>query len=399
MPRRILFLAALLALPAFAQTSDPVPETPPAPVPEAAPAANTDNPTPEAAPPSTDNPAPEAPTPPAAADNATPEVSPLLPAPAPEMTPTQRLTQFRHDQINLLALRGDPGSLLAASLMASADAGDKARPNALQSPALLKRAQNNGAESALVWWVTAAFDCHATPNDCPHPETLQKLESIEADNAAVWTLSLWHAQKRKDAAAARAALASAAQAKNYNDHFGTLIDTIYEALGVLPIGPEVLNATGQNVSADGYRLISAAGTAAGVALPGYFAISDACKGADANDAALIADCLAVAKKMELSGSINSQNAGLGLKMVLEPAGPEQDATRARQRVLSWQILRISDLGDRLAADPALSHLYTQALNESGDESAGVLAVLRSQGVALEPPPGWKSPQVTAPPTP
>ncbi len=29
MPRCILFLAALLALPAFAQTSDPVPETPP----------------------------------------------------------------------------------------------------------------------------------------------------------------------------------------------------------------------------------------------------------------------------------------------------------------------------------------------------------------------------------
>ncbi len=284
----------------------------------------------------------------------------MLPAPAPEMTPAQRLTQFRHDQINLLALRGDSGSLLAAALLASADAGDKARPNALQSPALLKRAQNNGAESALVWWVTAAFDCHATPSACPHPETLQKLEGIEADNAAVWTLSLWRAQKGKDAAAARAALASAAQAKNYNDHFGTLIDTIYEALGVLPIGPEVLNATGQSVSADGYRLISAAGTAAGVALPGYLAISDACKGADGNDAGLIADCLAVAKKMELSGSINSQNAGLGLKMALEPAGPEQDATRARQRVLSWQILRISDLGDRLAADPALSHLYTQA---------------------------------------
>ena len=103
--------------------------------------------------------------------------------------------------------------------------------------------------------------------------------------------------------------------------------------------------------------------------------------------------------MELSGSINSQNAGLNLKMTLEPPGPEQDATRARQRVVSWQILRISDLGDRLAADPALSHLYTQALNESGDESAGVLAVLRSQGVALEPPPGWKAPQAAAPPTP
>lgn len=369
MPRCILFLTVLLALPAFAQTSDPVPD------------AST---TPEAAPVTVASPAPEA-----AAE----------PVQAPEMTPVQRLTQFRHDQINLLALHGDAGSLLTAALMASADAGDKNRPAALQSPALLKRAQTAGAESALVWWVTAAFDCHATSKNCPHPETLQKLASTDAENSAVWTLSLWRAQQAKDAPAARAALASAAQAKSYNDHFGTLIDTIYEAQGVLPIGVEILNATGQDVSADGFRLVSAAGIAAAVALPGYIAIGDACKGADANDTGLVTDCLAVAQNMELSGSINSQNAGLSLKMAILPPGPERDAARARQLALSWQTLRISDLGDRLAADPAVTRVYTQALNESGDESAGVLAVLRSQGVALEPPADWRPPQVGAAPTP
>ena len=367
MSRCILFLSALLALPAFAQTTDPAPAAPLAA--DVAPAA-------EAAPATAATPAPEA-----------------APAPiTPEMTPEQKLTQLRHDQINLLALRGDAGSLLAAALMANADADDKRRPAALKSPALLKRAQTVGADNVLVWWVTASADCHGAIKTCPHPETLQKLETLDAGNAAVWALSLWRAQQANDAPAARAALASAAQATKYNDYFGAVIDDLYEAAGILPISNDLLNATGQNVSMSGYRLISAAGIAAAMVQTEGAAIRNACKVADASDAALLADCLSVAQKMELSGSINSQNLGMSLKMTLLPSGPERDAARARQRALSWQTLRISDLGDLLAANPAVSRVYTQALNESGSESAAVLAVLRSQGIALEPPADWQPPQ-------
>ena len=70
-----------------------------------------------------------------------------------------------------------------------------------------------------------------------------------------------------------------------------------------------------------------------------------------------------------------------------------------RRALAWQTLRISDLGDRLAADPVVSRVYTQALNESGNESAAVLAVLRSQDVALEPPADWQPSQPQTPLTP
>ena len=52
------------------------------------------------------------------------------PPPSPEMPPAQLLAQFHHDEINLLALRGDAHSLLAAALMAQGDAGDPARPKA-----------------------------------------------------------------------------------------------------------------------------------------------------------------------------------------------------------------------------------------------------------------------------
>jgi hypothetical protein len=375
MSRCILFLTALLALPAFAQSSDP---TPP-PVSDVAP---------EAAPPAEAQAAPEAAPAPAPASAPAPAAAPVT----PEMTPEQKLTQLRHDQINLLALRGDAGSLVAAVLMAGADADDKRRPPALKSPALLKRAQTVGADNVLVWWVTASLDCRSATKTCPHPETLQKLETLDAGNAAVWALSLWRAQQGNDAPAARAALASAAQATKYNDYFGTVIDDLYEAQGILPMSNDLLNATGQNVSVSGYRLIFAAGIAAAMVQTEGAAIRNACKSADPSDTALIADCVAVAQKMELSGSINSQNSGLSLKMALLPSGPERDAARARQRALAWQTLRISDLGDRLATNPTVSRVYTQALNESGNESSAVLAVLRSQGVALEPPADWQPPQ-------
>jgi hypothetical protein len=380
MARCILFLFALLALPALAQTTDPAPAAESAPPPEAAA---------PAAPPSSDEPT---------APESAPVPAPATPA-IPEMTAEQKLTQFRHDQINLLALRGDAGSLLAAALMAGADANDKRRPVALKTPALLKRAQTAGADDALVWWVTASTECHSAIKSCPLPETSQKLESIDGENAAVWTLSLWRARQANDAPAARAALASAAQAKKYNDYFGALIDDLYEAEGILPMSADLLNATGQNVSSDGYRLISAAGIVAALVQTTGAAVRDACKEPDANDAALVTDCLAVAQKMELSSSINSQNLGLSLKMALLPSGPERNAAQTRQRALSWQTLRISDLGDRLAADRAVSRVYTQALSESGSESAAVLAVLRSQGVSLEPPSDWQPPQTEAAPKP
>lgn len=340
MQRCILFLGLLLALPASAQLADPA----------AAPA-------------------------------------PVL---APEMTREQKLEQYRHDQINLLALRPEAESLLAATLLADADADDKARPAVLKSPALLKRAQAVGAESALVWWVTAAAECHVAPKTCPSANVLQKLEGLDAENAAVWLLSLWHAQQANDATAARAALVSAAQAKRYNDFFGALVNAIYQAQEVLPMSNDLLNATGSDASVEGFRLLNAANFAvAKVALPGVSALAGACKTTEPPDAALIADCIAVAEKMQTSGSLFARTAGFKLHESLLAPGADRTALQARQRRLAWQMQQMGELAGRLANEPRVTRVYTQALGEAGDESAAVSAVLRSQGVPQEPPPGWQ----------
>jgi hypothetical protein len=321
---------------------------------------------------------------------------PLAPQPdaasAPQLTPEQLQAQFHHDEINLLALRADAAPLLAAALMATPDADDKGRPTALKTPALLARAQKFGADDPLVWWVTAGVQCHGAKKACPDTETLQQLEKTDAQNAAVWAIALAHAQQTKDDSTARAALTSAAQATQYDDHFGALIALIDTAADILPVSEEIVRASGQGgISTEGYKLTYAAGIAASLPQPGLRAIVETCKSA-ASDASLAADCVAVAQKIADCGSLITRAQGIRLLAELSPSGAQHDGADARARTQAWLTQRIGDSGERLANDARLTHIYRDALARRGQEIDAVQAVLSSQGVALEPPADWKSPQ-------
>ncbi|HSN00522.1 MAG TPA: hypothetical protein VLS52_05895 [Rudaea sp.] len=326
---------------------------------------------------------------------------PLMPdtgnaPPSPVMPPAQVLAQFHHDEINLLALRADAHALLAAALMAQVDADDPARPAVLKTPALLARAQKADDADALVWWVSAAFDCRAKAKACPNEETLAQLEKADPSNAAVWLWALQRAQKSGDAATARAALTSAAQAAHFDDYFGALTSVLYQAAGILPVEEAILRASNQpGVSPSGFKLTYAAGVAISLPHPYLDVLNAACKDT-ATDAGLAEDCIAMAQKLADSGSLSARNAGVQLSMRLVPSGTTHDAAAAQARTLAWRTQRIGELGGRLANDSRVTGLYTQALRASGREIDAVDAVLRSQGVALEPPPDWQASASNAP---
>ncbi len=327
---------------------------------------------------------------------------PLLPAgqhpgtpEAAEKSPEQIMLQFRRDQINLLALQGKPTSLASAALLAQSDSKDPKRIEALKTPALIAHAQRSGPDDVLVWWITAELECKETPKDCPRTETLQKLEALDAQNAAVWSLALLRAQDAGDTTTVRAALTSAAQSQRYDDYFGRSMAMLDDAEHVMPIGDEIVRASGQiNASVEGFQLVNAAGVAVRAVPPIAQAVGDACRDATASD--LTADCVAVAKKMSVSGSMGAKEAGLKLLAALSPAGPEQNAARDQERALQWQTLRIGELAETLADDQHVTRIYTQALHENGSEIDAVFAVLRAQGASLEPTADWRPPQTEAP---
>ena len=318
---------------------------------------------------------------------------------APEKSPEQIMLQFRRDQINLLALQGKTPSLLSAALLAQSDAKDPKRPEALKSPALLAHAQRSGPDDVLTWWVAAGIECRENAKDCPHVDTLQKLESLDAQNAAVWALSLMRAQNTGDATSARASLTSAAQSQRYDDYFGKMMAMMDDAEHILPVSDEVIRASGQlNASVEGFQLVNAAGIAVRAMPSLNAAVSTACRDA-APPSDLNADCLAVAKKMSVSGSMSTKAAGLKLQIALLPSGPDQNAARDQERTLAWQTQRIGELSELLADDQHVTRTYTLALHETGTEIAAVYAVLRSQGAAMEPPADWHPPESEAPPRP
>jgi len=315
--------------------------------------------------------------------------------PSPEMPPAQLLAQFHHDEINLLALRGDAHSLLAAALMAQTDADDPARPKALQTPALLARAQKADDADALVWWVSAALDCRGKAKTCPREETLAQLEKSGADNAANWLWALGSAQNPSNAATARAALTSAAQAARFDDYFGTLTSVLYQATGILPVEENILRASNQpGVSPAGFRLTYAAGIAIAVPLPYLMTLAKTCQSSQ-SDAGLAQDCIAIMQKMADSGSLSTRNIGVSQLMRLVPSGAAHDTAVAQARTLAWRMQHIGELGVRLANDSRVTGVYTQALGGSGREIDAVDAVLRLQGIALEPPADWQPPAPNA----
>jgi hypothetical protein len=318
------------------------------------------------------------------------------PPPSPVMPPAQVLAQFHHDEINLLALRGDAHSLLAAALMATVDADDPARPKVLKTPALLARAQKADDADALVWWVSAALECRGKAKACPSEETLAQLQKADPANAATWMWALRPAQKPGSAATARAALTSAASAARYDDYFGTLTSILYESAGILPIQESVLRASNQpGVSASGFKLTYAAGIAVALPLPYLATLAKTCQNS-ASDAGLAQDCIAIMQKMADSGSLSARNIGASQLMRLIPSGSAHDAAAAQARTLAWRMQNMGSVADRLANDSRVTGLYTQTLRASGREIDAVDAVLRSQGVALEPPADWQPPAANAP---
>lgn len=321
------------------------------------------------------------------------------PPPSPEMPPAQVLAQFHHDEINLLALRGDAHSLLAAALMAQADAGDAARPKVLQTPALLARAQKASDADALVWWVTAALDCGGKAKSCPREESLAQMEKLDAGNAAAWLWALHRAQQTGNTATARAALTSAAQATQFDDHFGALTAVLYDAAGILPIEETILRASDQpGVSPSGFKLTYAAGIAVALPHPYLDALGAICRKSP-DDAGIAADCIAVAQKMADCGSLFARSAGLQLLLALTPAGGTHDAASAQARTLAWRMRGIGGVADRLTNDSRVTGIYVQNLRAGGRESDAVDAVLHSQNLPLEPPADWQPPAANATPQP
>jgi hypothetical protein len=367
----IFALSTPLALADTPPPSEPVPTGSEAPFPGTPAPPPADTPANAPAAPVSEPEVPAAPAP----------LAPIVPA-GPNLADEQKqFDQYRRDLINLLALRAEADLLVAAAELAYQDTPDKKRPPALKTPALLKRAQKFGPDSPLVWWVSTFLECPPKGANCTH-EAAAKLQEVAADNVAAWLPAL-HAEK--DAARARALIATMAQAHQFDDYWSPSVLAVYNALKILAVPQDVLS---QGINPTAARL-NFATTVGGAFMPNFQRLGEICTKADAQDTALIGDCVAIAHTLESGGTFRSQSVGFALESSLLPAGTARDVARARQRAGAWQKERFLELSARFPREEYLAQIYMDLLQEHHNELATVTAFLRSQHVPTDPPQGWQ----------
>ncbi len=295
---------------------------------------------------------------------------------------------FRHDLVNLLILRADGRSLAAAAQIAAPDADDPTRLAVKKTPGLLQRALHFGGQDPLVLWVASSNVCQTNPG-CADAAALSKLQTVDADNAAAWLRSF---PADDNSARATAIVARMAQAQRYDDYWGANVVALVHALEILPVPASV---TRQGVGVDAAR-INFATSIASTLLPSQLKqLAVFCRDAAGKDAALISDCIAVARKLETGGTFISQKIGFVIEEALVPPGVDRDIMHARERSAAWQQEQFLTLSSRFSREPAVAQSYVRLLGSEKNEIAANLVLLREQSIHSDPPAGWQPPGASA----
>lgn len=293
------------------------------------------------------------------------------------------LLTFQRDLVNVLAPRADALPLLGAALLA--------RPLAEQPKyhtfhSLIERAAQAGDADAAVQWERLA-DCDAKAGACPNADALAALQTLAPDNAAVWLLKLGVDQGRMKPDDARADLAKAAAAKQYDDYTGVSLKALASTVGTLPPPQETLDPAGK-AGAAGVQVMIVFGSAHAQPQANLPATAKLC-GDAADDASLRDDCLKLGKLLEWGSSPLARSLGLHLRETLaDDPVQQEDAKRARLNLI-WQVQNFAAVSARAQNDGALAqHLLGLARN-GGTEMSLMLATLRYNNIPVDAPADWE----------
>jgi hypothetical protein len=296
---------------------------------------------------------------------------------------TKALLQFQQDLASVLALRTEAEPLLGAALLARPLANP---PDVLSYHALLERASRNADAGPAVTWASLA-DCDAKAGNCPNADALAALQKQAPDNAAVWLLKLGvddHNGASKDM---RADLTRAANAKLYDDYLGSSLKALARSVSQLPPPADTFNPL-QGAGAAGVQMVIVFGLASAQPMPGFQVTAKYCEDNKA-DAAVVGDCLKLAKVLEWGSSPLGRSLGLHLRETLSTDSSDQQAAKTARMNLVWQMQRFAQLNVQAQGDKVTAQKLLSLARSGGTEMSVVLAALRAYGMPAEAPAGWE----------
>jgi hypothetical protein len=298
-------------------------------------------------------------------------------------TREKALLGLQRDLVSVLALRVDSQPLLGAALYARPLVN---QPKFATFHALIERAAHAEDAGAAVSWVRLA-DCDAKADACPNTDALDQLVTQAPDNAAVWLLKLGEDAHNMKPDAARADLAKAAGAKQYDDYTGISLKALADTVSMLPPPADTIDPA-HAAGAMGVKQVLVFGLASTQPQPGLQVTAKLCENAG-DDASIKTDCLNLGKILEWGSSPLGRSLGLHLREVLadDPA-QQQDAKHARLNLI-WQVQSFAQLSARAQGDAALSQHLLLLATSGGTEMSLLLAALRDNNIPTDAPADWK----------
>lgn len=306
----------------------------------------------------------------------------------PKTTPTQTRTvaliAFQRDLVSVLAPGADAQPLLGAALLA--------RPLPKQPKwndfhSLIGRAVAAADHSPVERWVQLA-DCDAQADACPNAQALATLLQEAPDNAAPWLLKLGQDVHEAKHDQARADLAKAAQASQYDDYTGATLQALATSVSTLP-PPQATFDPASGAGAAGVQAMLVFGNAEAQPQPGLRAAAQLCK-EPGDDQALATDCRRLGKTLEWGSSPLARSLGLHLSESLADDDAAREKALRERRDLTWQVQQFSQLAARAQADKALAQHLLALARSGGTEMSLMLSALRDAGLPTNAPTEWKA---------
>jgi hypothetical protein len=278
-----------------------------------------------------------------------------------------------------LAQRNDADSLAtaAALMFAGSSIGPKADAAAL---GLAQRASELAPENAAIAWLRLEL-CASAP-DCDFRDAATAMRWIAADNAAAWLPTLMLAQRDRDATEVDRILADMAQGKRFDIYWNRINVMLFDTLKGLK------TLRGGAFGADAARLSIVRGIASAEVIPPYHPLIDACResgaGPDRRES-----CLKLSKTMQQGDAVSTQMTGLAIeRRFVSPDSKEARALDERRRTLDYRLMASAKFNDPLLpwrrnarARWRIAHMRLAHRQEDV-----CIAILREQGVAIDPTP-------------
>lgn len=282
---------------------------------------------------------------------------------------------WRASAILALKRRADAASLATAAALTNWNA--KSDPAALE---LAAQAAALAPTDPAIAWIEVRV-CATTPG-CDIRDKATALRWLDPDNAAAWLPTLAGAEKDRNAVEVDRVLADMAQGLRFDIYWNRIVVLMYDALQAVSAGlPK------QGADSDAARLKYVSGLAGAELVPPMLPLIEACRESTAGSGRR-ESCLKVAKNLQQGDTILAQMAGLNLERRLTPPDSREfHALAERRRVLEWRIMTADRFEEPLLPwlRNAHAHWRVSRMRALRREEDVVLAILRKQGKAVDPP--------------